>query len=313
MRGSFLLALLPLLLFAEAHIFVFHRFGDPRFPSTSTSVETLKAEFDYLQAEQYEVIPLSRLARALKAGEPIDDRWVVLTIDDGYRSFYENALPLFKTYGYPFTLFVSVEATDKGYHDYMSWEQIRDTSKYGEIALHGYGHRHEVHLAQSVLREDTERALRSFQNELRRVPRYYAYPYGEYDTSVRAAIASYGFELILNQTAGAISGSSDPHDLDRIALTGENLLPQKLKIERLDVEWITPRQWPDRGRLNEIHAKISPQYKTAELYVTDAGWRCVAVRNGLIRETLDLPLKNRRTRLFLKVGNKQNGIILVKE
>lgn len=313
MRSLFFTALLPLILFADAHIFVFHRFGDARHATTNTSIATLRAEFDYLKGHGYKVIPLARLAKALKNKKPIDDKWVVLTIDDSYKSFYENGLPLFKAYGYPFTLFVYVEAADKHYPDFMSWEQIRDAAHYGEIGLHSYGHRHMTRLAPYMLKDDTQRGLRSFAKALQTVPRYYAYPYGEYNEAVKSGIAAYGFDLILNQNSGAITRHSDPMDLDRIALTGDNLIAQKLRIERLDAEWITPKQWPAEGRLKEIHAKIAPKYKRAELYITGRGWREVPVDDGEITAKLNMKLTNPRTRLFLRVGHKQNGIILVKE
>ncbi|WP_345970110.1 polysaccharide deacetylase family protein [Sulfurimonas sp. HSL1-6] len=313
MRSLLLTALLPLILFADAHIFVFHRFGDAQHAATNTSIQTLRAEFDYLKTNGYEVIPLSRLAKALKAHEPIDDKWVVLTIDDSYKSFYQNALPVFREYGYPFTLFVYVAAADKHYGDFMTWEEIRDTAQYGELGLHGYGHRHECHLVPYMLKDDTDRGLLSFAKELRRVPRYYAYPYGEYNPEVKAGIAGYGFELILNQNSGAVNADSDPHDLDRTALTGENLIAQKLKIERLDTEWIAPLRWPEDGRLKEIHAKIAPTYRTAEYFISGGEWVRVPVKNGEIRVKTDVKLALPRSRVFIRVGRKQASIILVKE
>ncbi len=304
---------MPALLWAQAHIFVFHRFGDTRHPTTNTSIPTLKAEFDYLKQNGYEVVTLSRIARALQRGEAPDDRWVALTIDDGYRSFYDNALPLFKTYRYPFTLFVYTEASEKGYGDFMSWEQLAEAAKYGEIGLHGDGHLHEVSESNETLAADTARGIALIRKHLGITPRYYAYPYGEYDTRVRSLIQSFGFDLVLNQNSGAVDASSDPHNLDRIALTGKNLIQNKLRIGRFDAQWICPTKWPKDGRLKEIHAKIATTSNTAQLYVSGYGWRRVAVREGEIREKLDLPLKKRRTRLFLKVANRQNGIILVKE
>ena len=195
----------------------------------------------------------------------------------------------------------------------MSWDQVREAAKYGEMGLHGYGHRHETRLRESDLESDTRQALRFFAKELHTVPRYYAYPYGEYDASVKATIAGFGFDLILNQNSGAVNARSDALDLDRTALTGENTIAQKLKIERLDAEWISPTRWPKGGRLKEIHAKIAPTYTTAELYVTGYGWHRVPVKNGEISEKTDIRLEGPRSRVFLKVGRKQNGIILVKE
>lgn len=308
---AFFLAVATLL--ADAHIFVFHRFDDSKHLSTSTATKTLRAEFDYLKAHGYRVIPLSRLAEALKNGEPVDDKWVVFTIDDSYRSFYENGLPVFREYGFPFTLFVYVEATDKGYRDFMTWKQLRDTAAYGEIGLHSYGHDHMVPLSDAAVKTDTEKALRSFREQMGFAPRYYAYPYGEFSPRTRRNIAAHGFELILNQNSGAVNERSDPLDLDRIALTGENLIAQKLKIRRLDARWYAPERWPADGGIKEIHAKISPEHTRAELYISGLGWRWVTVKDGVIHEKGDFPVKGERTRLFLKVGPKQNGIILAKE
>ena len=95
MRKFFFLALLPLLLWGDAHIFVYHRFGDSEHAATNTSVEVLRAEFDHLKNNGFKVIPLERLRKAFQNGEPIDKKWVVLTIDDNYKSFDENGLPLF--------------------------------------------------------------------------------------------------------------------------------------------------------------------------------------------------------------------------
>lgn len=298
---------------ADAHIFVFHRFDDAKHRSTSTATATLRAEFDYLKANGYKVIPLSRLAEAFEKHEPIDDKWVVLTIDDSYKSFYENGLPLFKEYGYPFTLFVYVEAADRNYPDFMSWEQLRQTAAFGEIGLHSYGHEHMAALDGDAVTEDTEKALHSFVRHMKFTPRYYAYPYGEFDAETRSDIAAFGFELILNQNSGAVNETSDPHDLDRIALTGENLVARKLKIRRLDATWFAPKQWPGDGVIKEIHAKISPEHTQAELYISGLGWRWVPVKNGVVHEKGTFPVKGERTRLFLKVGSKQNGIILAKE
>ena len=179
MRRLFFLALLPLILWADAHIFVYHRFGDEQHNSTNTSIETLRSQFEYLKTNGYKVVPLQTIYHALSNNLPVSDQWVAFNIDDSYKSFYENGLPLFKEYEYPFTLFVYVEATDKHYGDFMTWEQIRDAQRYGEIGLHSYGHHHSISLSKERLETDTAQAISSFQKQLNNRPKYYAYPYGE--------------------------------------------------------------------------------------------------------------------------------------
>ena len=113
MKYFLLLCLSYLYLNANAHIFIYHRFNDSKHESTNTTLQELEKEFEYFKTNNYVVVPLSKIIEKLNNKEVIPDNWVSLTIDDSYKSFYENGLPIFKKYNYPFTLFVYVEATEK--------------------------------------------------------------------------------------------------------------------------------------------------------------------------------------------------------
>jgi len=313
MRKALLLALVSLTLWADAHLFVYHRFGDEKHASTNTSLDILKQQFEFFKHNGYDVVTLDRLNRALKEKKNIPDNWVVLCIDDSYRSFYTNALELFKEYKYPFALFVYIEATDKGYNDFMSWEQIKEASKFGEIGLHSYGHQHMVSLSTDEIKKDTDKALLSFTKQLQFSPKYYAYPYGEFDAKVKDAIASYGFELILNQNVGAVSVKSPRDDLDRIALTGNVNLKHKLRITYLDATWHAPKSYPINGKLNNIHVTMPKSISKAELYVTGGSWEYVKVQDGEFKTNKLYPLSKKRTRVIIKSGNAYSSKIIVKE
>jgi len=313
MRQALFLALLSLTLWADAHLFVYHRFGDTKHASTNTSLPVLKKQFEFFKDNNYTVVSLSQLNSALKSGEKIPDNWVILCIDDSYKSFYDNGLPLFKAYGYPFALFVYVEATDRGYHDFMSWEQVREASKYGEIGHHSYKHEHMVSLNEKEIRKDTDRAFVSFEKALGIKPKYYAYPYGEFDKKVKEVIASYGFDLVLNQNVGAVSKKSPPNDLDRIALTGDVNLKHKLRIKYLEAIWHSPKSYPVNGKLNDIHVTMPPSIKKAELYVSGGSWEYIKVNEGEFKTNKLYPLKLKRTRVIIKHGNAYTSKIIVKE
>ena len=312
MRKLFLLTFLPLYLWANAHLFVFHRFDDTKHLSTNTSTKTLRAEFEFLKQNNYKVISLKRLHEAFQKGEKIDDKWVVLTIDDSFKSFYDNGLPLFKEYGYPFTLFVYVQANVGHYGDYMSWDQIREASRYGEIGFHSYGHPHLVSLSNLEIYQDSKKGLDLMRKELGYTPKYYAYPYGEYDERVRSQLELFDFDLIINQNAGAIAKQSDPHDLDRTALTGANNIKVKLRTTALPTEWIYPKAWPKNGKITTLKATLPKNITKIEYYISGYGWKRASVNNGQLSTKVDKKLKMKRTRIFLKSGNAQSSIILVK-
>ncbi|WP_457596099.1 polysaccharide deacetylase family protein [Hydrogenimonas sp.] len=301
--------------FADAHIFVYHRFGDNRHPSTSTALDELRREFDYFKTHGYQVVPLSRLVAALKKGENIPDNWVVLTIDDSYRSFYEKGLPIFVEYGYPFTLFVYTKATEAGYGDFMSWKQVNEAKKHGELGFHSHSHPHMVSKSDAFLQEDFQKGLALMRKRTGERPRYFAYPYGEYDARVRRIAESFGFDAICNQNVGAVSRESSRFDLDRIALTGRATLADKLRIRYLSARWLAPEKWPEKGVLTDVHIRLKPETKDQKgwLYLTDYGWQRVSVKGAQVRCRLDKPLRNRRSRLILKLQkDKINTKILVK-
>jgi len=313
LRTLFLLGLWSLSLIADAHIFVYHRFGDDRHLGTNISIQTLREHFDYLKSNDYQVVPLSQIIKALDSKEPLGQKWVAITIDDNYKSFYENGLEVFKEYDYPFTLFVYVEAAHKRYGDFSDWEELRDIANYGELGFHSYAHPHMTKIDKKALKEDFEKGLELFQKELGFKPRYFSYPYGEFDKDVQKIAKSYGFEAIFNQNIGAISNKSDLMNLDRIALGENSNLKELLSYTHLRVEWIEPSIYPTNNILKNIHVKSSLDASKAGLYITGLGQREVPVVDGIVNFTINEPLTHERTRLVLSVGKSISTHIITKD
>lgn len=299
MKYFLLLCLSYFYLSANAHIFVFHRFGDDRHPSTNTTIEQLKTQFEYFKNNGYKVVPTSDIIDKLKAKEDIPDNWVAFHIDDSYKSFYENGLPLFKEYNYPFSLFVYVEATQKKYNDFMTWEQIKESSKYGEISLHSYSHEHLTKLSNEELIKDTKTSYEIFEEKMGFKPKGYVYPFGEYNEEVKQTIKSFGFDYIGNQNSGSVNKNSDIYDLDRVALVGKSNLKEKLKYKSFDVEWIEPKEFPKDGILKTIKAKVDPSINEVKLYVSKYGWQNIKVKDGIITTNFNKKLQLNRNRIII--------------
>ena len=286
-------------LFADAKIFTYHRFGDDRHPSTNTSIEELKREFEYLKTNGYQVVKTTQIIEKLQNKEDIPSNWVAFHIDDNYKSFYENALELFKEYNYPFSLFVYVEATEKKYKDFMTWEEIKEASKYGEIGLHSYSHEHLTHLSSEEIFEDTKKALEIFQRNLSFKPKGYVYPFGEYDQRVKDVIKEFKFDYIANQNNGSVNIKSDIFDINRIALVGNINLKEKLKYKTLEATWIEPMIFPKDSILKKVKVKIDPEIKNAKLFISTYGWQDIKVKDGIIDLKIDKKLNLNRNRVAI--------------
>jgi peptidoglycan/xylan/chitin deacetylase (PgdA/CDA1 family) len=299
MRYLLLLIISYSYIFANAHIFVYHRFGDDKHKSTNTTIKELEREFEYFKQNNYKVVPLQKIIDKINKKEKIPDKWVALTIDDAYKSFFTNGLEVFKKYNYPFSLYVYIEATDKKYNDFMTWEQLKIASKYGEIGLHSYAHPHLTHLSNKEIYEDTRKAYNTFIKNMGYAPTTYAYPYGEYTKRVQHQLKKFNFNAILNQSIGSVTSNTSIDDIPRIALVGEVNLKQKLRYKSFDVQWIEPMSFPNDGILKKVKAKVDPKYRSLKLYITGMGWKDIKVNNGIIDENLNVPLKRSRTRVML--------------
>ena len=299
MKYFLLLFIFSFYLQANGNIFVYHRFGDERHQSTNTTLQELEKEFEYFKTNNYKVVTVSQIAQKIKNGEDIPENWVAFSIDDAYKSFYTNALNIFKKYNYPFTLFVYVESTQKKYPDFMTWEEIKETSKYGEIALHSYGHKHLTKLSNEEIFDDTKKAYDMFVEKLGFKPLGYTYPFGEYDERVKDVIKKFDFEYIANQNNGSVNSKSDIFDINRVALVGDVNLKEKLKYKTLEANWIEPKEYPKDGILKNVKVQVDPSIKNAKLFISTYGWQDIKVKNGIIDVKLNKKLNLNRNRVAI--------------
>ncbi|MDX9959893.1 MAG: polysaccharide deacetylase family protein [Aliarcobacter sp.] len=299
MKYFLLLFIFSFYLQANGNIFVYHRFGDERHQSTNTTLQELEKEFEYFKINNYKVVTVSQIAQKIKNGEDIPENWVAFSIDDAYKSFYTNALNIFKKYNYPFTLFVYVESTQKKYPDFMTWEEIKETSKYGEIALHSYGHKHLTKLSNEEIFDDTKKAYDMFVEKLGFKPLGYTYPFGEYDERVKDVIKKFDFEYIANQNNGSVNSKSDIFDINRVALVGDVNLKEKLKYKTLEANWIEPKEYPKDGILKHVKVQVDPSIKNAKLFISTYGWQDIKVKNGIIDVKLNKKPNLNRNRVAI--------------
>lgn len=232
-RGRLLCLLAGLLLSApvsaadHAVVFVYHRFGEPQYPSTDTPVAAFKAQLDYLAANGFHVWSLPRLVRTLQAGRPVPERTVALSIDDAFQSVYTNAWPLLRKYHYPVTVFVSTQAVDRNYPAYMSWAEMRTMQGQGAtFADHTVTHPHPLERKpgeseaawEKRMRAEVTDAQERLQRELGPAtntdPKLFAYPYGEYSPALAKLVTGLGF-VAFAQASGALGEPLDTRALPR--------------------------------------------------------------------------------------------------
>lgn len=201
----------------HAVVLVYHHVSETTPALTSVTPAVFDSHLDYLQQNGFTVWPLARILTALGNGEALPENTVAITFDDAYLSIYTAAFPRLRQRNWPFTLFVSSEAIDRGYDNYLSWAQLRELADSGvELGNHSHSHAHLVRRLQDEsdaqwrqrVIDDIETAARRLQQETGSRSRLFAYPYGEYSPALQEIVGSLGYQGIAQQS-GAVGTVSD--------------------------------------------------------------------------------------------------------
>lgn len=240
-----------LALAGQANVFIYHRFGDDRYPSTNISLENFRAHLNTLKQKNIKVTTLGALVDLLQSGKPLPEHYAVLTVDDGYESFLSGAMPLLREFGYPVTLFVNTNAV--GGRGYLGWPELASLVKEGvELGNHTASHPHmtdllpgESRLAwKERLRTDLERSEEAFRSNLSQAPELFAYPYGEYSPEVQKLVREFGFKAAIAQQSGVVTEGADLFALPRFPMGGpyanSEQFQSKLFMRALPVERLSP-------------------------------------------------------------------------
>lgn len=248
---TFLLFIPPVLAADHLHIFIYHRFGDDRYPSTNISLTDFAAQMRYLRDHGYQVMRAGEAISLWRAKKPFPPKAVVLTVDDAYTTFKTGAMPILRQYNFPVTLFVNTDSV--GRKDSLDWNELRELAKEGvEIGNHTATHDsltaqradESIDRYRQRLHRDLDRAQKTFIRELGLTPQLFAYPYGEYSKLTEEIVEEYGFLAAFAQHSGVIGRDDLPFALARTPLTGSfatlHQMQQKLALRPLPVKIIAP-------------------------------------------------------------------------
>lgn len=117
----------------DARILMYHRF-QPRSHGRHMPASQFERQVKLI-SKRMRPIRLTDLIDGLESGGPLPSRCIVLTIDDGYRDFYEVAVPILERYRVPATLFPVSAFVDQ--KQWLWFDAIRfllekaDSKKYG--------------------------------------------------------------------------------------------------------------------------------------------------------------------------------------
>ncbi|GAB2638661.1 polysaccharide deacetylase family protein [Vibrio panuliri] len=220
----------------EMPIIMYHRFikddSEKGVHGTYLHVEMLEKHLKLIKRMGFETITFEDLANKgvisrLEAGK----RYIIITVDDGYKDNYELLLPLLKKYNQKAVVYavigesynrwdVEVTSNPEKPVPLMNIEELKALTQSGHIEIGGHTMTHphlnslsyeqqkqEIAENKSLLEQVTGKPLVSF-----------AYPYGSLDHNSKQLAQKLGYQFAVATNSGPLAAHQDLYQIRRIAI-----------------------------------------------------------------------------------------------
>jgi peptidoglycan/xylan/chitin deacetylase (PgdA/CDA1 family) len=230
--------------------------GSPYY-HTATTLDAFTAQMDHLHRAGYRVVGLDDLAGGrVGAGE----RAVVITFDDGLRTFRTRAFPVLARYGYPATVFLITGCVESGGRfkqgECLSWRKVRELDREGiSFGSHTVSHPLLRYLDRERLEQEVSRSRSTIEQRLERRVDYFSYPYAfpeedrSFTRSLQELLEAAGYRSCVTTSVGRVAAGERRFYLSRIPVNSMDDIPLfRAKLEG-GYDWVHLVQlWSKKAR-----------------------------------------------------------------
>jgi poly-beta-1,6-N-acetyl-D-glucosamine N-deacetylase len=197
-------------------VLMYHRFEENKYPSTNIKIADFIKHLNLIKKYQFKFINPNNFENDLSNKK--DEKKILLTIDDGFKSFYDQAWPVLKKEKIPFILFVNTR--EVGTRGYMSWDQIEEVSneKFAHIGNHSFSHEYLIDMKNNEIINDIKIAMADFKDNLGYNSHFFSYPFGEYSNNFKTIVKDLGFKYAFGQHSGVVDETKNFYELPRFPI-----------------------------------------------------------------------------------------------
>lgn len=203
--------------------------NDPVWAALNVSPDQLNQQLSYLTSHNYHTITLDELLDALNGRISLPVNPIILSFDDGYRTFYTNAFPLLKKYDMRAVQFVITQVV--GIDAYLTWPQILEMDRSGlvEFGAHTQHHPNLPDLNNAAIVDEIKGSKFDLEQQLKKPINWFAYPYGSYNAFIIQTVQDAGFKGAVSTIYGTNQSKDNMYLFPRIMVDGRFTLDNIVK------------------------------------------------------------------------------------
>ena len=187
---------------------------------------TLRQDLEYIKNKGYTTITMTDLINYEYNNQPLPEKPIIKTFDDGYYNNFGYAIPILKEYNMKAVISIVGEYTDRYSksgeanlnYGYMRWEDIRSAIEDGTIEFQN--HTYNLHSNNNgrngetkkkgesseeykkILTADLMKLQDEFKENTNYVPNTFTYPFGSVSKESEDIIKELGFKASLSCSSG---------------------------------------------------------------------------------------------------------------
>lgn len=216
----------------------------------NVSPELFSKQIEFLLENGFQIVSLQSFYDSHQFKNSLPKNTVIITFDDGYANFYENAYPVLCKYRLPATVFLTVHYTGADYFyewdrtqitkkpelkqhfRLLSWNEIYEMKESGLITFgsHSMTHPHLGRLPDDEIVYELCESRRILEERLEPPVIFFSYPggsyaYGDVNKNTRKHLEECGYKLACTSRTGRNRVSDDLLSLKRIGISREDDIP----------------------------------------------------------------------------------------
>lgn len=190
--------------------------------------ETFYMHMKYLKKNEFTIIALLELADRINNQLLLDEKSVVITFDDGYRSILTNALPILKEFGFSAALFVNIYFIERKWpkrlycHDWetLSWDEVRKLYEEGMlIGSHAVSHKKLTEFNVKELKREIIASKELIEKNIQGKINTFSYPHGSFNEKVIEILKKSNYTCACSSIEGTNDSQSNLFALKRTEIT----------------------------------------------------------------------------------------------
>ncbi len=231
-------AVLPTLLRGQvlAPILLYHHVGEAALESGGDSTSrynvtevNFEAQLELLAELGYHSVGVGRIVAAITRKEPLPDRPIAISFDDGWIDQYQSIFPLLVKHGLVGTFYIP--STYPGGPQTVSWEQLAEMIRAGmEIGSHSQTHADLRSVSEEVAWREIRMSKVDLEKRLGITVDTFAYPFGTYLPDLGTMVSRAGYLGGAGLGPSAVQGLGSIYYMSRIEIRGDEALADFLRL-----------------------------------------------------------------------------------